>query len=453
MKRKKPISGKKIKAKKTSNAKKAVKKTKTVKKTIKKPVQKPVASAVKPSPKTEKTPAPLKKQTDNRKKILIVNYEYPPLGGGGGVATCDLAIEWAKKYQVDVLTSSFKGLPKFEVVQGVNIHRVKVLFRSSRDTASFTSMLSYLFFGFFKGIRLARKNKYMVINTHFAVPSGPLGYIIGKMFGIPNVLSLHGGDIYDPSKKSSPHKSFFFKRVVRFIMNRANRIVAQSTNTKGNAEKYYKPKKAIQVVPLPFHPPVIEKFDRAAAGYSRNDFLIVSIGRVVKRKSYDLLIRAIFQIRDRRVKLLIVGDGPERQNLQNLTEYLGLKDRVKFTGFISEKEKYGFLSKADLFALTSLHEGFGIVFMEAMYCGLPIVCTNNGGQTDFIISGQNGLLLNVGDIGSCAENINRLINDKKLYKKCSKNNRLKVKMFYAAKVAGQYLDIFADTITDYQKKK
>jgi glycosyltransferase involved in cell wall biosynthesis len=173
----------------------------------------------------------------------------------------------------------------------------------------------------------------------------------------------------------------------------------------------------------------------------------------VKRKSYDLLIRALFQIRDSKVKLLIIGDGPERQNLQNLTEYLGLRDRVKFSGFISEKEKYGYLSKADLFALTSLHEGFGIVFMEAMHCGLPIVCTNNGGQTDFILSGQNGLLLNVGDIGACAENIDRLRNDKKLYMKCSKNNRLKVKTFFAPKVAGQYLEVFTDTITDYQKRK
>jgi glycosyltransferase involved in cell wall biosynthesis len=83
--------------------------------------------------------------------------------------------------------------------------------------------------------------------------------------------------------------------------------------------------------------------------------------------------------------------------------------------------------------------------MEAMYCGLPIVCTNHGGQTDFLIHKENALLLNVGDIAACTGHIMKFISDKRLYKKCSINNIKKVKTFYADIIASQYMKIFDET--------
>jgi glycosyltransferase involved in cell wall biosynthesis len=411
---------------------------KTVKKVIPRKISNPAAKkTVKPAAATK----PVKKST--KFKILIINYEFPPLGGGGGVASYDLAVEWAKHGQVDVLTSSFKGIPRFEKMEGINIHRVKVLSRKSRDAASFISMLSYLFFGFFAGISLIRKNRYQVINTHFAVPCGPLGYVLGKLFRIPNVLSLHGGDIFDPSKKSSPHRSFVFRRVVRFVLNHATRIVAQSSNTKENAVKYYHPKKEIGIIPLPYHTQKIRRFKREQLGLSKDDFIITTVGRVVKRKAYDVLIHALFEVKDPKVKLLILGDGPERKNLQDLANYLGLHERVRFLGFVDNEAKFSYLDASNIFALTSLHEGFGIVFMEAMQCGLPIVCTNYGGQTDFLVNEENALLINVGDFEKCAASIERFMTDKKLYNRCAQNNKRKVRIFQADKVASQYLSIFS----------
>ena len=409
---------------------------KTAKKTVKKPVQKKAAA--------KRASSPAKK---NKRKILIVNYEFPPLGGGGGVASYDLATEWAKTCTVDVLTSSYKGLPAFETVSGVNVHRVKVLGRTSRDTATFISMYSFLISGFFRGISLIRKNRYDVINTHFAVPCGPLGFLFGKLFGIPNVLSIHGGDIYDPSKKSSPHKSFFFRKTVRFILDRADRVVAQSGNTRENAITYYKPLRPIDIIPLAFHAPKpFPKTTRESLGLEKKDFVIVAIGRVVKRKAYDVLIRALAGIKDPSVKLVIVGDGPEKENLENLANYLGLGKRVIFTGFASDEKKFQYLSLANLFAMTSLHEGFGIVFMEAMYFGLPIVSTNYGGQTDFLFDGKNALLLNVGDFETCTAHIQRFISDKKLYRICSVNSRKDLAKFSADKVAGAYTELFDEII-------
>jgi glycosyltransferase involved in cell wall biosynthesis len=338
-------------------------------------------------------------------------------------------------------------MPGFEVMDGVNVHRVNVIGRNSRDTATFISMYSFLFFGFFKGISLIRKNRYDVINTHFAVPCGPLGYLLGKIFRVPNVLSLHGGDIYDPSKKSSPHKSFFYRKSVRFILDKAARVVAQSGNTRSNAITYYNPLRPIEIIPLAFHEPKpFKKAARSILGFDKQDFVISAIGRVVKRKAYDVLIRAVASVKDERIKLVIIGDGPERRNLEDLANYLGISKRVTFTGFASDEMKSQYLSNSDLFAMTSLHEGFGIVFMEAMYFGLPIVCTNNGGQTDFLFHEKNALLLNVGDYDVCASHITRFMSDKKLYKTCAANNKKDLKKFSADKIAASYMAVFEELI-------
>lgn len=382
--------------------------------------------------------------TDKDNKILIVNYEFPPLGGGGGVAAYDLAIEWLKYGQVDVLTSGFGDLPSFENMDGINVYRSKIFFRKSRDAATFVSMLSFLITGFLKGFSLIRKNRYTVINTHFAVPSGPLGYVLGKIFSIPNVLSIHGGDIYDPSKKMSPHNNFFFKKVVRFILNRTQSIVAQSSNTRDNAIKYYNPNQEVLIIPLAFHQPEVLPAKRKDFGLDNNTFYLITVGRLVKRKSIETIIYALAEIENKDIKLLILGDGPEKNFLSDLAIKEKVEDNIIFCGYVSAEDKYKYLSLSDAFILTSLHEGFGIVFMEAMYCSLPIICTNHGGQTDFLEEKQNALLIDVGDVESCKNSIIELSVNKKLYKTLSDNNKEKVKEFYAESVAMRYVEIFRE---------
>lgn len=377
-------------------------------------------------------------------RILFVNYEYPPLGGGGGIAMKEIAEELANRHEVHVLTSGAADMPTTERHAGRNltIHRTKVLGRNARATASFVSMGSFLVSGIRRGTELLAHMKFDVVNTWFAIPSGVVGTTVARKASVPHVLTIIGGDIYDPSKWYSPHRFAPAGVAVKWSLRRADRLIAISSDIARRAREYFNVKEEIEIISLGIAEPAFQPVSRQQLDMASNRKYVVAVGRLVRRKDYPTLIRSIKALGRDDVSLIILGDGPERDNLTALANELEISDQVELRGFVAESVKYQILANSDVFALVSLHEGFGIVYLEAMYCGLPVIAANEGGQIDILKDGQSGSLVPVNDVDKLTEALRLVIEEPGLGTRFSEHNRGKFQDLSIARLATRYETAF-----------
>jgi glycosyltransferase involved in cell wall biosynthesis len=379
-------------------------------------------------------------------RILFCNYEYPPLGGGGGIVMAALARELADRHEVTVLTSRAGDLPPENTEGGVRVIRVPVFFRNELAVANIPSMFAYLPMGAIKGLAL-RRERFDVVNTHFVVPTGPLGHVLAALYGVPNVLSLHGGDLFDPSKKLSPHRHAWLRGPIRAMLRRAEAVIGQSRDTVRHVHELYGVQRPIELIPLGIHrPPALQPSTREHFGLPRDAFVLVAIGRLVARKSTAQLVHALARSGLANAHLVIVGDGPDREPVRRAAAELGLAERVHLLGFVPDDEKFAALSVADAFVSTSQHEGFGLVFLEAMAFGLPIICYDRGGQTDFLASDVTGHVVRLNDLDGFVQALIELHGNPCSAARMKVNNRAQVENYFIDRCAARYEAVFEQAV-------
>ncbi|MFK7733394.1 MAG: glycosyltransferase, partial [Pseudomonadales bacterium] len=350
-------------------------------------------------------------------------------------------------------TSGADELAADETINGVRVIRVPVYFRSRLQTANFPSMVVYLLNGWRIGRKLLREEKFDIINTFFVVPTGPVGHALARFAKIPNILSVLGGDIYDPSKRSSPHRHAPLRAAVRYLLKQSERVVGESHDVLENVRKYYLRDLKTDLIPLGIPRPPKVEMEREALGLSADDFVLITVGRLVPRKAVNQLLEVVSNIKQQKPKLIIIGGGPEEEGLQKQAKELNLDDQIIFAGHVSDSEKTGMLQLSDAYVSTSQHEGFGLVFLEGMAAGLPVVCYDHGGQTDFVHDGENGFLVKLNDQEKFQSRIEQLSIDRELYDTMSSNNLSAIENYYIDKCAADYEELFQQHIAQHAAEK
>lgn len=324
-------------------------------------------------------------------KILVLSHEYPPVGGGGGKIAQDLCKGFVDNgHDVCLLTSHFGDLPMEETIDGVELLRLNVG-RDAMFKASMSSMMRYDWASFWTGWKKIRDWHPDVIHAHFAVPAGATAFLLSMLTGIPYVITAHLGDV----PGGTPEKtSKWFKIIYPFtfpIWKRADKIVAVSQFTKSLADVHY-------AVPITIiHNGIdLSSFDGDSIQVNKVPHLVFA-GRYMPQKNVPQIIRSLAKIKDLDWTCTLIGDGPEREQVDALIVEFGLEGRVHQPGWVKPEEVIAVFQDADILFMPSYSEGLPLTGLQALACSLAFMVSDIGGFADLVLPSENGFALDPDD--------------------------------------------------------
>lgn len=368
------------------------------------------------------------------KRILVLNYEFPPLGGGASPVSYEIARHLSEtgNFDIDVVTMGYKGLPAYEEINThFRIHRVRS-WRSKKEICHPWEQATYLVSAWFKCKELLKKNSYDICHCHFIIPTGALALKLKKKFGLPYIITSHGSDVLGYNTRFKLLYPFLVSRWKK-ILNNANTIISPSAFLKSEILKAYpafNPEK-IKVIPNGID---TDKFiPQAKKKY------IFSSGRLLSNKGFQYLVEAVAD-KDIGYEVHIAGDGPMMPQLKDLAEKS--KTKVVLHGWLDNngKQYKDLLEQSSIFALPSEAESFGMVVAEAMSAGSAVITSDTSGCAEVV--GDTGLLVKPKDASDIKSKLESIITDKVRLAEMQQSATKRVRSLYDWDVVlGEYIKI------------
>jgi glycogen synthase len=386
-------------------------------------------------------PQPSQHQAEPLRLAIIASSFYPHLGGVEELVA-QLASRFNKRrYPTIVITNRWpRDLPESELIGGVRVFR----FPFRTPAPGLKAWVSYLCTTRAvtrKMERLLATEKVNLLQVQCVGPNGLYALRASKRMGLPLVVTTQGEITMDAS---GLYQRDFGITYLRRLCESASMVTAVSHKTADDL--------MTQIGMRPARLKVINngadvaEFSGAAARANPRPY-ISAAGRLVRQKGFDVLIRSYGQCAETGLDLLIAGDGPERQRLEQLVIDLNLAERVHLVGRLDHKALAELHAGAEFFVLPSIaDEGLPLVCVEALASGLPVVATRSGGVEELVEDGLNGLLVGKGDEEALSAALRRLSSDPELRTSMSRNARARAESFDWDHIAGEYLDAFVEAM-------
>lgn len=371
----------------------------------------------------------------------MLNYEFPPIGGGAGNAHFCILKEYAKmpRLRVDVLTSAPKpGFVEQQFAANISVHKVG-LHKKDLHYWRKIEVIEWLVKASRAYQKLLRLNNYDLVHAFFAFPSG---YLCSKTAGkLPYIISLRGSDVPGFNvrlgldyKLLSP----LFKKIWR----NASAIVANSNGLRKLALEFA-PDLRIAVIPNGVD---TERFQLVEKKTLSKPIKLLTVARLISRKRIDLLIEAIADARQKGfdVQLNIAGEGNLMAALKRFAQERNVADHVNFLGRVPPEKMPQIYHGNDVFIMASHHEGMSNAMLEAMACGLPIITTRCEGVEE--LAADNAVIVERATPQDIAASIEHLIRDQHTYSSMSAASRRQATLFSWSSVAQQYLRYYRELL-------
>jgi len=360
-------------------------------------------------------------------RVLMLSWEYPPRKVGGlATHVYELSKALAEKVEIHIVTCNFPGALELERVGGAVVHRINVYSAPSPDFLTWAMLMNASLLR--AGCKLISEGRFDMIHCHDWLVA-QAGVTLKHATGTPLVATIHSTE---SGRRNGIHTDY--QRVINeiegWLTYEASRIVCCSWSMVNEVAGLFNvPRDKIWMIPNGVDPGIyrpreIEQPLRAKYA-DPSEKIVLYVGRLVPEKGVNVLIGAIPRILSahQNTKFIIVGEGYSREMLSSLSKSLGVNRKVFFTGYVSDDEVKGLLGLADVQVVPSIYEPFGIVCLEAMASGAPVVASDTGGLSEIVEDGVTGLKVPPNNSDAIAHAVNRLLSDSALREGVSKKAR------------------------------